>query len=70
MIRYKKLFEVHENDKVITSKPCKNYRYDTEQCRTGCKHLKLKPGDICPFYIRADTSKGEEAQEFCLCYKK
>jgi len=32
--------------------------------------LKLKPGDICPFYIRADTSKGEEAQEFCLCYKK
>lgn len=40
---------------------CKNFRKDTESCRTGCEKEKVTVGGNCPFEI--------SQQPKCYCYR-
>jgi hypothetical protein len=64
-----KIKVLEARDAVISVRPCKNFRVDTEQCRSGCNRLGLKPGDMCPYEPHADSSLGEEPQSNCPCYE-
>jgi hypothetical protein len=49
---------------------CSNYRSDTESCRTGCKRIRVNPGEACPFDL--ETERGRWPGDFqadCPCYK-
>jgi hypothetical protein len=56
--------------KVRDAGNCSNYRSDTESCRTGCKRIRVNPGEACPFDL--ETERGRWPGDFqadCPCYK-
>ena len=48
---------------------CKNYRADTETCRTGCPKEDVAAGDSCSFYPERERGKYPgDFQSSCPCY--
>jgi len=49
---------------------CKNYRQDLDQCRAGCKVIKIFPNDICPWGGWGnDLSRAGGKKTICPCYR-
>lgn len=51
---------------------CKNWRIDTDTCKSGCKKINLPIGNICPYIPESERKddKKKKYQSDCPCYKQ